>query len=149
MGKTGENTSMATEESHKQNRSDRWSKERRQEQKHQKYKGRVVLWGDKAKDDHALTQYVCAEQGSSVSQMTAAKVMDVKARLPGCAASAPLGDGETCLRRAQSQGRLSWRLVAILTGKSSIALGKGANHQSNHLVASFLHSFPQDDSFIR
>ena len=88
MGKTRENTSMATEESHKQNRSDRWSKERRQEQKHQKYKGRVVLRGDKAKDDHALTQYVFAEQGSSVSQMTAAKVMDVKARLPGCAGQA-------------------------------------------------------------
>ena len=45
-----------------------------------KYKGRVVLRGDAAKDD--------SEQGSSASQMTAAKVLDVIARLPGCAGQA-------------------------------------------------------------
>ena len=39
-------------------------------------------------------------------------------------ASAPLEDGEPCLRRAQSQGKLWWRLVAILTGKSFVALGE-------------------------
>ena len=39
--------------------------------KHQKYKGRVVLRGDIVKDD-------------SASQMTAAKIMDIISRLPGC-----------------------------------------------------------------
>ena len=49
-----------------------------------KYKGRVVLRGDIVKDD--LGSYaVFAEQGSSASQMTAAKVMDIISRLPGCA----------------------------------------------------------------
>ena len=49
----------------------------------QKYKGRVVLWGDSVKDDSGAYA-VFSEQGSSSSQMTAAKIMDVIARLPGC-----------------------------------------------------------------
>ena len=51
--------------------------------KHQKYKGRVVLRGEIVKDDSGF----CAaftEQGSSASQMTAAKIMDIISRLPGC-----------------------------------------------------------------
>ena len=44
------------------------------EAKYQKYKGRVVLRGDIVKDD----------SGSSASQMTAAKIMDIISRLPGC-----------------------------------------------------------------
>ena len=51
------------------------------EPKLQKYQGRVVLRGDIEKDA------VFSEQGSSASQMTAAKIMDVIARLPG-------GDGQ-------------------------------------------------------
>ena len=48
-----------------------------------KYKGRVVLRGDFVKDDSgAYASFT--EQGSSASQMTAAKVMDVTARLPDC-----------------------------------------------------------------
>ena len=47
------------------------------ETKHQKYKGRVVLRGDIVKDDSG----VFTEQGSSASQMTAAKVMDFISRL--------------------------------------------------------------------
>ena len=50
------------------------------EAKHQKYKGRVVLRGDIVKDDSG-SYAVFTEQGSSASQMTAAKIM---ARLPGC-----------------------------------------------------------------
>ena len=42
------------------------------EAKHQKYKGRVVLRGDIVKDDSG-TYGVFTEQGSSASQMTAAK----------------------------------------------------------------------------
>ena len=49
------------------------------EAKHQKYKGRVVL----LKDDSG-SYAVFTEQGSSASQMTAAKVMDIISRLPGC-----------------------------------------------------------------
>ena len=50
---------------------------------HQKYKGRVVLRGDIVKDDSGLFYAVLTEQGSSASQMTAAKVMDIISRLPG------------------------------------------------------------------
>ena len=53
------------------------------EAKHQKYKGRVVLRGDIVKDDSGSCAVV-TEQGSSASQMTAAKIMDFISRLPGC-----------------------------------------------------------------
>ena len=53
-------------------------------QKHQKYKGRVVLRGDIVKDDSG-SYGVFAKEGSSASQMTAAKIMDIISRLPGCA----------------------------------------------------------------
>ena len=52
------------------------------EAKHQKYRGRVVLRGDIVKDD--LVSYaVFTGQGSSASQMSAAKVTDIISRLPG------------------------------------------------------------------
>ena len=57
------------------------------EAKHQNYKGRVVLRGDIEKDDSG-SYAVFTEQGSSASQMTAAKVMDVISRLPGRAGQA-------------------------------------------------------------
>ena len=53
------------------------------EAKHQKYKGRVVLRGDIVKDDSG-SYAVSTEQGSSASQMTAAKIRDIISRLPGC-----------------------------------------------------------------
>ena len=53
------------------------------EAKHQKYKGRVVLRGDLVKDGSG-SYAVFTEQGSSASQMTAAKIMDIISRLPGC-----------------------------------------------------------------
>ena len=53
------------------------------ETKHQKYKGRVVLRGDIVKDDSG-SYAVFTEQGSSASQMTAAKIMDIISRLPSC-----------------------------------------------------------------
>ena len=53
----------------------------------QKYKGRVVLRGDIVKDDSG-SYAVFTEQGSSASQMTAAKVMDTISKLPGCAGQA-------------------------------------------------------------
>ena len=48
--------------------------------KHQKYKGRIVLRGDIVKRRF----WAFAEQGSSASQMTAAQIMDIISRLPGC-----------------------------------------------------------------
>ena len=53
------------------------------EAKHQKYKGRVVLRGDIVKDNSG-SYAVFTEQGSSASQMTAAKIMEIISRLPGC-----------------------------------------------------------------
>ena len=48
---------------------------------------RVVLRGDIVKDDSG-SYAVKTEQGSSASQMTAAKVLDIISRLPGCAGQA-------------------------------------------------------------
>ena len=47
------------------------------------YKGRAVLRGDIVKDDSG-SYAVSTGEGSSASQMTAAKVMDIISRLPGC-----------------------------------------------------------------
>ena len=52
-----------------------------------KYKGRIALRGDIVKDDSG-SYAVFTEQESSASQMTAAKVMDIKSRLPACAGQA-------------------------------------------------------------
>ena len=52
-----------------------------------KYKGRVVLRGDIVKDDSG-SYAVFTEQGSSASQMTAAKEMDIISTLPGCSGQA-------------------------------------------------------------
>ena len=53
------------------------------ETKHQKYRGRVVLRGDIATDDSG-SDAVFTEQGLSASHMTAANIMDIISRLPGC-----------------------------------------------------------------
>ena len=53
----------------------------------QKHKGRVVLRGDTVKE-YSGSYAVFIEQGSSASQMTAAKVMDIVSRLPWCAGQA-------------------------------------------------------------
>ena len=53
------------------------------EAKHQKYRGRAVLRGDIVKDNSG-SYAVFTERGSSASQMTAAKIMDIISRLPGC-----------------------------------------------------------------
>ena len=57
------------------------------EAKHQKYKGRVVFRSDIVQDDSG-SYAVFTEQGSSASQITAAKVMDIISRLLGCAGQA-------------------------------------------------------------
>ena len=57
------------------------------EPRYRKYKGRVVPRGDIVKDDSGVYA-VFTEQGSSASQMTAAKVMYIISRLPGCSGQA-------------------------------------------------------------
>ena len=52
-----------------------------------KYKGRVVLRGEVVEHDSG-SYAVFTEQGSSASHMTAAKVLGVISRLPGCAGQA-------------------------------------------------------------
>ena len=52
-------------------------------QNYKNTEGRVVFRGDIVKDDSEPTQFF-SEKSSSASQMTAAKVMDVRARLPDC-----------------------------------------------------------------
>ena len=52
------------------------------EAKHQN-KGRVVLRSDFVKDDSGSSA-LFIEQGSSASQMTAVKIMNIISRLPGC-----------------------------------------------------------------
>ena len=94
MGKFGENFGVEPDESQKARTSGAkvhfaslmdicHLKNAELEAKHQKYKGRVVLRGDFVKDDSG-SYAVFTEQGSSASQMTAAKVMDIISRLPGC-----------------------------------------------------------------
>ena len=67
----------------------------------QKYKGRVVLRGDIVKDVSG-SYAVFTEQGSSASQMTAAKVMDIISRLPGCAGQA--ADAVSAYTRVKNGG---------------------------------------------
>ena len=97
MGKLGKDTGMTADESHTQKRSDRWNEGRKVHfaslmdlchlknsqlgPKFQKYKDRVELRGDIVKDDSG--SYAVLQQGSPVSEKTAAKVMDVISRLPG------------------------------------------------------------------
>ena len=72
------------------------------EAKHPKYKGRVVLRGDIVKDD-TDSYAVFTEQGSSASQMTAAKIKDIISRLPGCdgqAADAASADAQVNMEDA-------------------------------------------------
>ena len=55
------------------------------DKKHQKYKGRDVLLGDIVKDGSGSYIHM---HGSSASQMTAAKIMDIISRIPGCVGQA-------------------------------------------------------------
>ena len=54
------------------------------ETKHQKYNGRIALRADIVKNDSGRSLRSFSEQGSSASQMTAAKIIDVIARFADC-----------------------------------------------------------------
>ena len=94
--KIGENFCVEPDESQKQKKEDvrryssfciingHMSSENAElEAKHQKYKGRDLLRGFFVKHDSGYYA-VFTEQGASASQMTAAKIMDIISRLPGC-----------------------------------------------------------------
>ena len=68
------------------------------ELQYRKCKGTVVLRGDIVKDDSGSCA-VFIEKGSSASQMTAAKVMDITSRLPGCSGQA--ADAVSLTRRSK------------------------------------------------
>ena len=57
------------------------------EPRYQKYKSRIVFRDDIVKDDSG-SYAAFTEQGSTASQMTAAEVMDIISRLPGCSGQA-------------------------------------------------------------
>ena len=71
------------------------------EAKHQNTRVELLLRGDIVKDDSGSFA-VFTEQGSSASQMTAAKVMDIISRLPGCAGQA--ADAVFCLYPGNNGG---------------------------------------------
>ena len=84
------------------------------ETKHQKCKGRVALRSDFMKDDSG-SYAAFTEQGSSASQMTAAKVMDIISRLPGCAGQA--GDAVSAYTQVKN-GRCSKIIESSQIGMS-------------------------------
>ena len=75
------------------------------EPKLQKCIGRVVLREGIVKDDSGAYA-VFAEQGSSASQMTAAKMMDAIARLPGCDGQAADAVSASCHVKLEDAPRL-------------------------------------------
>ena len=106
------------------------------EPRYQKYKGRVVLRGDIVKDDSGAYA-VFTEQGSSASQMTAATVIDIISRLPGCSGQAAdavsactqvkMEDASTSLKIPKSEcldiwtrlPKHKWPKIAVQYGRPS------------------------------
>ena len=83
MGRIGKDSGVEADESHFVSLMDICHlKNAELETKHQKYKGRVVLRREIVKDE-SRSYASHTEQGSSASQMTVAKVMDIISRLPG------------------------------------------------------------------
>ena len=109
------------------------------EAKHQKYKGRVVLRGDIVEDDSG-SYAVFTEQGSSASQMTAAKIMDIISRLPGCDRQAAdavsaytqvdMEDAQKLLKKTQNRSVQTFGFVYHDTN--------GLNHRPAWKTQSFL-----------
>ena len=101
------------------------------ETKHQKDKGRVVLRGDIVKDDSGSFA-VFTEQGSSASQMTAAKIMDIISRLPGCdGQAADAVSAETQVKMADAHKLLKFKNRSVQTFGSVYHDTNGQNHGSS------------------
>ena len=92
---------------------------------YQKHTGRLVLRGDIVKDDSG-SYGVFTEQGSSASQMTVAKVMDIISRLPCCAGQAAdavcaytqvkIEDAPKLLKNQKSECRDIWNRLPDTDG---------------------------------
>ena len=109
------------------------------EAKHQKYKGRVVLRGDIVKDDSG-SYAVFTEQGSSASPMTAAKIMDIISRLPGCAGQAADAVSAKVTNGGCSQIIESSKIGMSRHWVSSTTTQNGQNHGTVWKTQSFLLS---------
>ena len=89
------------------------------EPKFQRYKGRVVLRGDIVRDNSGA-HAVFTEQGSSVSQVTAAEVMDVITKLLDCDGQAADAVSISLTRRTRNSKRpsrtraRSWKHQSLL-----------------------------------
>ena len=111
------------------------------ETKHQKYKVRVVLRGDIVKDDSG-SYAVFTEQGSPASQMTAAKVMDIISRLPGCDGQA--ADAVSAYTQVKMED--AHKLVKTIPNRNVQTFGfvyhdtNGINHGPVWKIQSFLLS---------
>ena len=98
------------------------------EAKHKKYKGRVVLRGDIVKDDSG-SYAVFTEQGSSAFQMTAAKIMYIISRLPGCdGQAADAVSAETQVKMEDAQKLLKKSKIGVSRHLDSSTTTNGQNH---------------------
>ena len=110
------------------------------EAKHQKDKGQVVFRGDVVKDNSGSCA-VFTEQGSSASQMTAAKVMDIISRLPGCAGqAADAVSAYTQVKMADAPKLLKVPNRSVQTFGSVYHDTDGLNHGPVWKIQSFLLS---------
>ena len=99
----------------------------------QKYKGRVVLRGDIVKDGSG-SYAVFTVHGSSASQMTAAKVMDIISRRPGCSGQKAGGvsaqtqvkmeDASTLFKNPKSECPFSGYVYRSTNGKIMVQYGR-------------------------
>ena len=106
----------------------------------QKYKGRVVLRGDIVKD-YSDSYAVCTKQGSSALQTTAAKIMDILSRLPGCAGqAADAADAVSAYTQVKMEGATTLVKTQIGTSRhldSSTTTQIGPNHGPVWKIQSF------------
>ena len=129
------------------------------ETKHQKYKGRVVLRGDIVKDDSGSHAAVFTE-GSSASQKTAAKVMDIISRLLGCAGQAAdavsaytqvkMEDAPKLLKIPKSECPDIWiRLPRHIWPKSWSSMEDPVVPLKRNLYGHLLAGLPRERQFVK
>ena len=97
--------------------------------KFEKFQGRVVLRGDIAKDDSG-SYAVFTEQGSSASQMTAAKVMVDMERLLDCEGQA--ADAVSALHSSKKGGR------SKISQNSEVGMSRSVDTSSTTQVVQIL-----------
>ena len=113
-------------------------------------KCRVVLRGDAVKDDSGSCAAL-TEQGSSASQMTAAKVMDVISRLPGSggqASDAASAYNHVKMENAPKSSKLpQLECPIVLLSSTSIPLTKNSV-QSSGTCATLLKGICADNHWL-